>query len=742
MSAWSSGRTRSGRSPGAAPTCPGSATPSSGRATEACSSTWRTGPTSTTRSPTPRPSSASTRARCSRRRSPARASTRSSRPEFAQEGTIHFHYLLHENGGFLHVAESQDEHLAQLAHGLTHEAEEAERTRRFVESFLRPGGLDRSATAIYADAVEELAGLPVGEERGNAREHGRPPRPRPGRALEQPRPDGHDRQGCATQQAAGKTQRRAGEEASRRAGARVMQEPAELEPSAPPTMAEAQAPRLKILFSLLHPGYLRHYGQPIRLLAAHGHEVHVALGRLEKDPGDFRLIEELAAECPTVTYGLAPARARRDGWRRLAWLVRALTDLARYGDPRFADAPALRERIAEKLHWRIDYSRLPSPFKRPLHRAVDRHSTGADAALAERTLARLRRLEAGDPDQPPRDPLRRRAAARRRARQPGDRVRVLADRVPEERAQARHPHRDLRGELGQPDRQGAAPLRPRPRLRLERHPAPRARGDARHPGRPGRPHRRAALRRLFRAEAEHGSAGVRAQGGARARTQPFVLYLCSSPFIAPNEVGFVRRWAAAIRGSDSPALREVGLLVRPHPQNGRQWEGVDLSEFGNAAIWPPQGAQPDAGEARADYFDSLAHSACIVGINTSGLLEAGIVGKSVLTVLDPDFAGTQAGTLHFQYLRWENGGLLRVAARPRRAPGAARPGARAGPGGRRAGAAVRHALLPPVRARPGRRRRSSPRGSRSSDASRPRRLPAPPRARLGSGRRSTRSRPR
>ena len=84
-------------------------------------------------------------------------------PEFAQEGTIHFHYLLHENGGFLHVAESQDEHLAQLSLGLSREAEEADRTRRFVESFLRPGGLDRSATAIYADAVEELAELPVGD---------------------------------------------------------------------------------------------------------------------------------------------------------------------------------------------------------------------------------------------------------------------------------------------------------------------------------------------------------------------------------------------------------------------------------------------------------------------------------------------------------------------------------------------------------------------------------------------------
>ena len=37
--------------------------------------------------------------------------------------------------------------------------------------------------------------------------------------------------------------------------------------------------------------------------------------------------------------------------------------------------------------------------------------------------------------------------------------------------------------------------------------------------------------------------------------RPFLLYLCSSPFIAPHEVGFVRRWIAAIRASADPRLR-------------------------------------------------------------------------------------------------------------------------------------------------------------------------------------------
>ncbi len=89
--------------------------------------------------------------------------------------------------------------------------------------------------------------------------------------------------------------------------------------------------------------------------------------------------------------------------------------------------------------------------------------------------------------------------------------------------------------------------------------------------------------------------------------------------------------------------------------------GVDLAELQNVVVWPPGGAQPDAGEARADFFDSLAHAAAVVGVNTSVMIEAAIVGRSVLTLLDPDFAATQEGTLHFHYLLRENGGFLEIA---------------------------------------------------------------------------------
>jgi hypothetical protein len=80
-------------------------------------------------------------------------------PEFwdNQEGTLHFHYLLEQSGGPLQASRSFEEHVCQLAEGLDNPRTAAGRNRAFVESFVRPRGIDRSATSVFADAVERLA---------------------------------------------------------------------------------------------------------------------------------------------------------------------------------------------------------------------------------------------------------------------------------------------------------------------------------------------------------------------------------------------------------------------------------------------------------------------------------------------------------------------------------------------------------------------------------------------------------
>jgi hypothetical protein len=141
--------------------------------------------------------------------------------------------------------------------------------------------------------------------------------------------------------------------------------------------------------------------------------------------------------------------------------------------------------------------------------------------------------------------------------------------------------------------------------------------------------------------------------------RPFLLYLCSSLFIARNEVSFVRVWLERLRRSEYAALRESGVLIRPHPGHAWPWAEVDLSIFGNVAIWPRAGDMPLFEESKTNYFDSLFHSAAVMAINTTGIIEAGIVGRRGFTLLEPEFAATQRGTVHFEYLTAP--GFLRTA---------------------------------------------------------------------------------
>ena len=138
-------------------------------------------------------------------------------------------------------------------------------------------------------------------------------------------------------------------------------------------------------------------------------------------------------------------------------------------------------------------------------------------------------------------------------------------------------------------------------------------------------------------------------------SRPFVLYLCSSNFVAPDEVSFARKWAQAVRRD--PGLESHGILVRPHPANAESWDSADLCNMTNATVWR------ESPKVQADpmLYDSLYHCAAVVGLNTSAMIEAGILGKPVFTIQTSEFAGGQEQTLHFHYLLARNGGLVEVA---------------------------------------------------------------------------------
>jgi hypothetical protein len=135
--------------------------------------------------------------------------------------------------------------------------------------------------------------------------------------------------------------------------------------------------------------------------------------------------------------------------------------------------------------------------------------------------------------------------------------------------------------------------------------------------------------------------------------QPIVTYLCSSEFVSDREIEFVTRWIGEVR--QAPALGGCNILIRPHPREQKQWKAFEAPGRAVAV------SLPLAINADQTLFDTVYHSAAIVGLNTSAQLEAGIVGRPVLTILAPEYAEGQEGTVHFRYLLKEDGGFVDVA---------------------------------------------------------------------------------
>ena len=135
--------------------------------------------------------------------------------------------------------------------------------------------------------------------------------------------------------------------------------------------------------------------------------------------------------------------------------------------------------------------------------------------------------------------------------------------------------------------------------------------------------------------------------------RPYFLYTASSIFINRNEVDFVAQWIEALRAADDPRLRSAGVLLRPHPKSGKiakQWHDPRVAEADNVVIFPQGGRMPISAEDKEDYFHSLRYCAGVVGINTSAMLEAGIVGRRSFTIRLPELEQSQDGMVHFAHL--------------------------------------------------------------------------------------------
>jgi hypothetical protein len=404
---------------------------------------------------------------------------------------------------------------------------------------------------------------------------------------------------------------------------------------------------MKLLFMMTEPRVMKYYHDTLRFMLKEGHRVHVAYFGLEKyRPGTLH--EELAAEFPE-RFRYEVVSGKRPGvWRDLLIAVSWAEDYLFFLKPFFKHAARLRARVEVRISpfflWLTN--RCPgfrSPAGRDALSAVLRAVNRAGpASRAYRKF--IRRI---DPDALLVSPLLSHSGLQ------SEFLRAAAAlKIPTGYCVASWDNLTTKGAMrGDPGRI------------LLWNEIQKTEAVDLHGAEPGRVVVTGAqyfdewfVRRPFRNREEF----CRTIG--LPPDAPILMYMCSSNFMAPNERTFVLKWIEALRNSGVPELAEAGFLIRPYPEYAEQWRGIDASARGRVVVWPPDGEYTITESAKRNFYDSVYHSLAVVGVNTTAMIESAIIGRCVLSVLAEEFNESQSNTIHFNYMKQENGGFLYLAA--------------------------------------------------------------------------------
>jgi hypothetical protein len=401
---------------------------------------------------------------------------------------------------------------------------------------------------------------------------------------------------------------------------------------------------VRILFAALHNGDYRNLDSVVDALARRGHDLYLGAERPDTGFGGPPIVESLTATHPNVTCGPVPPREPESLF--LASKVRLGGDYLRYLHPRYPRTsgllPMARERTPTGI---VRLCRLRALDNEPVRGAMRRALDAIDRAVAPSPAIEAF-LDARRPDLVVITPLIGLAATS----QPDLLRAALARRIPT--AVIVWSWDNLSSK---------AIIRDVPDALLVWNETQRWEATALHAVPPERVVVTGAqnLDRWFgRAPSRTRAEFARAAGLDDRR--PYVMWVCSALLpSSPPEPQIVLRWLDRIRGSTDSGVRDVAILIRPHPARTHEWDDVDWRRFGNITMF---GTVPADEASRTDFFDSMYYAGAVVGITTTAFLDAAVVGRPVLSFHDPDLRFEHEDSLHFQYLLKAEGGLLTMGA--------------------------------------------------------------------------------
>ena len=400
---------------------------------------------------------------------------------------------------------------------------------------------------------------------------------------------------------------------------------------------------MRILFAALHNGYYRNLDTVVEELARRGHEIHLGAERDDSSFGGQPIVDRFIAAFPNVTAGRVAARDPESLF--LPAKIRLAIDYLRYFEPAYGPSSGLWLRARERTPTgMLHLSKSPLLAWRPIRRAVTRALDGADRAVPEAPEIE-RFLDQQRPDLIVVTPLIGLVASSQI-----DLLRSAIRRaIPTAVMVWSWDHLSSKALIRDVPDALLVWNDVQKREAMTMHAVPEARIVVTGA--------QSCDRWFERVPTRSRTAFVRRVGLSDER--PFVLWAGSALLPGtPPEPGVFLRWASHLRRSNNPQVRDIPILLRPHPARMTEWDSVDWRSVGNVVMF---GGPPVDEQGRDDYFESVYYSAAVVGITTTAFLDAAVVGRPVMSFYADDLVPEHEASLHFQYLVDPERGLLTMA---------------------------------------------------------------------------------
>jgi hypothetical protein len=145
---------------------------------------------------------------------------------------------------------------------------------------------------------------------------------------------------------------------------------------------------------------------------------------------------------------------------------------------------------------------------------------------------------------------------------------------------------------------------------------------------------------------------------------PYLLYLGSSANIARDESWLVVAVVRALRESPDPMLRRLQVVFKPHPGGSlRNARALPRLDDAGILVWPRERGRPDTADEVHGFRDMLHHAAVVVGVNTTGMVDAVLCDRPCLALAVKRYRSTQADTMHFRRMLESNAFLVARSVR-------------------------------------------------------------------------------